>query len=157
MQKIKQHVVRADQLVEYIREIDNDSKIESWSDKQMTELAEFYLSQHKENTVDYLEKYKVVEAEVNTSVESVPEPVILTEVSDDKKEELRKALKAFRLSQSRKENIKAYYIFNDKQMEELIEKLPKDANGLLNVSGFGPAKCEKYGGEILKIISGFLN
>ncbi len=57
------------------------------------------------------------------------------------------------LQKSREENIKAYYIFKDKQMIDLINKLPRSKEELKNVSGFGEVKTEKYGDMILKIIN----
>ena len=38
-------------------------------------------------------------------------------------------------------------------MEDLIHKKPRTKEELLNVSGFGTAKVEKYGETILKILS----
>lgn len=63
------------------------------------------------------------------------------------------ALKKYRLDQSRKENIKPYFIFNNAQLEDLVKTCPKNKQELLTVNGFGPAKCDKYGDEILKIIN----
>ena len=37
-------------------------------------------------------------------------------------------------------------------MEDLLKKMPKTKDELLNVSGFGTAKVNKYGDEILKIL-----
>ncbi|MDD3041269.1 HRDC domain-containing protein, partial [Bacteroides sp.] len=56
------------------------------------------------------------------------------------------------LSKSREEGIKPYYICNDKQLEDLIQKMPKSKEELLTVSGFGEKKVEKYGDEILEIV-----
>ena len=56
------------------------------------------------------------------------------------------------MEQSRKEKIKPYYIFNDAQMEDIIEKNPQSKEELLKVSGFGNVKVEKYGEEILNIL-----
>lgn len=48
--------------------------------------------------------------------------------------------------------MKPYFLFNDKQMEDLIEKMPKTKDELKNVSGFGDVKVEKYGDDILKLL-----
>lgn len=71
----------------------------------------------------------------------------------NKQEELIQRLKKFRLEQSRKENMKPYYIFNDAQMKDLIEKNPKNKEELLKVSGFGKIKVDKYAEDIFKILS----
>jgi superfamily II DNA helicase RecQ len=64
---------------------------------------------------------------------------------------LLKELKEFRLITSRNENVKAYFIFDNKQMEDLIAKYPTTKEELIEVYGFGPKKVEKYGEDILKI------
>ena len=46
-----------------------------------------------------------------------------------------------------------YIIFNDNQMMNLIECMPKNKDELKNVSGFGEVKVEKYGEDIIKIIN----
>ena len=68
---------------------------------------------------------------------------------------LKAALKEYRLEKSRQEKIKPYYIFNDKQLEDLITKMPRDREELLLVSGFGEIKVEKYGNDILKILCSY--
>ena len=48
--------------------------------------------------------------------------------------------------------ILSYFIFNNKQLDELVEKLPKSIDELMKISGFAEKKCEKYGEEIINII-----
>ena len=71
----------------------------------------------------------------------------------DNIDDVKRRLKAWRLEKSRSEGNKPYYIFNDAQMEDLIEKNPKTKEELLKVSGFGAVKVEKYGEDILKILA----
>jgi len=66
-----------------------------------------------------------------------------------------KELKAYRLQKSRKENIKPYFIYNDNQLKDLIEKMPRNSKELRNVAGFGETKVNKYGKDILQIIARF--
>ena len=58
-------------------------------------------------------------------------------------------------STSRKENIKPYYIFKDSEMDSLVEQMPENEEELSRISGFGNVKVEKYGKDILNIISSF--
>ena len=44
-------------------------------------------------------------------------------------------------------------IFNNAEMDDLIEKNPKTKEELLKVKGFGQTKVDKYGDEILKILN----
>ncbi|MGL4791335.1 MAG: nuclease-related domain-containing protein, partial [Anaerotignaceae bacterium] len=56
--EINEQVIKADQLVEYIRKINSDPKKELISEKAMEDLAYFFLDRHKEEAVDYVEKLK---------------------------------------------------------------------------------------------------
>jgi superfamily II DNA helicase RecQ len=47
---------------------------------------------------------------------------------------------------------KAYFIYNDNQLKDLIAKMPRNKEELKKVSGFGEVKANKYGNDILKII-----
>lgn len=69
-------------------------------------------------------------------------------------EQLREELTAYRLQTSRSENVKAYYIFNNAEMDDLIAKYPRTEEELLEVKGFGKTKLEKYGNAILDIFNG---
>ena len=69
--------------------------------------------------------------------------------NDDK---LYEKLKEYRLNKSREENVKAYRIFNNSEMERIIEMKPQTIEEFKNVQGFGKIKCEKYGYDIINII-----
>ncbi len=141
--EVKQKVIRLDQLIAHIKAIDGAEQDYWFKTDEMMETAQFFLDAKKEKKTDYLKKYK---NEVTDNIEAVPVEV--------DKEELIKKLKDFRWCQSKYENIKPYYIFNDMQMNDLIEKNPKNEEELLQVSGFGKVKVEKYGKDILNILSG---
>jgi hypothetical protein len=142
-------VIRADQLVKYIKEVNEKSKIPALNDKEMRCFAEGLIALHTPKKSDYARKYE--ELAVGTGIEqvnkvSVPEP--------DNSEVIIK-LKEFRLNKSREENIKPYFIFNDRQMMDLVSKMPRTKEALQDVSGFGPVKSEKYGDVILNILNEF--
>lgn len=139
--EVKQKVIRLDQLIAHIKAVDAAEDY-SFKTDDMLSLAQFFLEAKKEKKTDYLKKYK---NEVTDNTEAVPVEV--------DKEELIKKLKDFRWCQSKYENIKPYYIFNDMQMNDLIEKNPKNEEELLQVNGFGKVKVDKYGKDILKILS----
>ncbi|MGL6108377.1 HRDC domain-containing protein, partial [Romboutsia sp.] len=67
-------------------------------------------------------------------------------------DEIRNNLKEYRLNKSKEENMKAFMVFNNETMEEIISTMPKNTDELQNVRGFGPVKIEKYGQDILNII-----
>ncbi|MCY6483000.1 HRDC domain-containing protein [Clostridium aestuarii] len=68
------------------------------------------------------------------------------------REQLTQELKKFRLEKSKQLKIKPYFIFNNAEMEELLDKIPKNKSQLLKVRGFGEKKVEQYGERILEIL-----
>lgn len=56
--EIKQKVYRADQLIRVIKEMDAEVKDFSYSDKDMKQLAQFFLSASEKNMSDYSRKYE---------------------------------------------------------------------------------------------------
>lgn len=172
---IKEQVIRADQLITYIRQKDSDSK-NDLSNGDMLDAAKFYLNQHKPNKLDYSLKYEdllrttdmnphdtdekknisnnnttpYTAKTVNTQTYTTLNPKC--NESGDTNETLIKLLKDFRLKQSRNEGIAPYLIFNNAQMDDLIAKMPCTADELLKVSGFNAVKVNKYGDAILYIL-----
>lgn len=163
--EIKDQIIRADQLIAYIKRQDAESvsSTGNMSTDEMLRLAQFYLSKDNPVRSDYARKYEELAREAAMYVQKeksiVSQPISTVPVLgkavpplNDSREELVRELKAFRLEQSRKEKIKPYYIFNDAQMADLIEKAPQTKEELLQISGFGNVKVEKYGAAILKIL-----
>lgn len=66
-------------------------------------------------------------------------------------EELRK----LRMEIAREESVPPYIIFSDKTLIDMCLKLPADSEELLQVSGVGESKRQKYGGRFLDAIRGF--
>lgn len=158
--EVKDKVIRADQLVNYIKEMYENSKVAADSEDRMLEWAQSYLDLHKDAKKDYTEKYEQYKDSIITlqrSDEEALTPVagkstitaaeVLVEETD-----IFKELKAYRLYKSREEKIKPYFIYNDKQLKELISKMPKDKEELQTVVGFGEIKANKYGDDILRIV-----
>lgn len=161
--EVKEQVIRADQLISYIKKTDNaDTSIEM-DENTMYDLAQFYLNSNQPTKSNYVQKYDVVLTEAtqektNCSLSAPASEEInssTTSICCDtstSNEALIKELKSYRLAQSRSENIKPYFIFNDNQMQDLIQKNPSNKNELLEVSGFGNKKVDKYGEVILEIL-----
>ena len=55
--EVKGKVIRADQIISYIRDFDAASKTATMSEKEMERLAQFFLDSHKDNSADYAKKY----------------------------------------------------------------------------------------------------
>ena len=62
-------------------------------------------------------------------------------------------LKEWRLSMSRAADVPAFVIFNDETLLDLVEVQPANLDELLSVKGIGPVKAERYGKEILELVS----
>ncbi len=147
--EIKQQVIRADQLITHIKRILSESTEGEMNDNGLLEAAESFKNIHKDVKKDYISKYS------SFKLETRPEEDIQSDGSEDNDDltELLKELKQYRLDKSREEKIKPYYIYNDSQLMDLVSKNPKDKIELQTVSGFGEKKADKYGKEIIGILS----
>lgn len=139
--EIKDKVIKADQLVNYIKNTYEKSNLIASSLSDTEKWAESFLLKMGENGTYYTTKYnKYVKTENKDKTDSMFD-------------RLYNELKSYRLKQSQKENIKPYYIYNDKQLKELIDRNPETLDELKQISGFGEKKAEKYGNDILNILS----
>lgn len=170
--KIKDQIIRCDQLVSYIKKLHADSNVVVSTEKQMYEWADSFLSLHTPNTTNYLKKYGVVDKKAKMcdpiqdtamEIELAIEPVSImdpekTAVSISKKNTsvedtpIYKALKQYRYDTSKAEGVKPYFLFNNAQMEAVISAMPSTLEDLKKISGFGDVKCQKYGEAILEIV-----
>lgn len=73
--EIRQQVIRADQLAEHLRKAVAASKSESYSDKEMESLAQFFLGIHQEQKTDYTAKFREALDAQKQPPASPPEPV----------------------------------------------------------------------------------
>ena len=62
-------------------------------------------------------------------------------------------LRKWRLELSKKTAVPSFIIFNDRTLVELARQQPKSLTELLNISGIGQAKADKYGQEVLQAIA----
>jgi DNA helicase-2/ATP-dependent DNA helicase PcrA len=63
------------------------------------------------------------------------------------------ALKAWRLERSRADSVPAFVILHDSTLAAIAEQNPHDLLELSRTPGIGPTKLEKYGAEILEVLS----
>ena len=69
--------------------------------------------------------------------------------------ELFETLRKLRLTIAREEGLPPYIIFSDKTLIDMSIKAPTDKKTILNVSGVGEAKYEKYGERFMGAITAF--
>jgi hypothetical protein len=158
--EVKEKVIRTDQLVKYIKEMYENSKVSADSEDRMLTWAQSYLDLHKDTAKDYTGKYEQYKIDIVTPEK--PNEEVTTQVIDRgtsierevtlEETDIFNELKAYRLNKSREEKIKPYFIYNDNQLKDLISKMPRNQEELQKVAGFGEAKSNKYGDDILKII-----
>lgn len=144
--EVKEKVIRADQLVKYIKEMNSKSKEQVNSDDRLMRWAQSYLKLHKDKQKDYSQKFEKFKVDL-----SIPRTQgYCFSVLEDT--EIFRELRDYRLNKSREENIKPYFIYNDNQLRNLIFKNPKSTEELIRVPGFGEIKARKYGEDILRIL-----
>lgn len=68
-------------------------------------------------------------------------------------EDVFNALRAWRASVAKDSQVPAYVVFSDATLQAISEALPANAAELLDISGVGPSKLERYGAEVLQIIA----
>lgn len=129
--EINDKVIRADQLINYLKD---DLKESKWYDrltkKGMEEVANIFLKHNESNKVEYAKKY----------------------LSDEEKIiELKNNLTEFRGSKSKSRNIPEHYIFDDKELEIVLTKLPKSIDELKLI--LPDIKVKYHGDEIIAIIN----
>ncbi len=66
--------------------------------------------------------------------------------------ELVQALVDWRREKCRQDNVPAFMVLHQKTLLAIADLAPATREELLTVKGFGKAKCDKYGDEILKVV-----
>jgi superfamily II DNA helicase RecQ len=49
--------------------------------------------------------------------------------------------------------VPAYVVFDDRTLEEIVRRSPESPAELATVPGIGPARLERYGAEVLAVLS----
>lgn len=151
--EIKSQIIKYDQLINHMKALHADKSYLDWiTEDGMHHMADLLIQFHHPAEIDYAKKYGI--KTVATS-KSVPVPVEKEEsntASIPEHSQLYEELRKYRWDLSKKENIKAYFIFNNVQLDEIIQAKPQTIDALMKLNGFGPAKCEKYGAGIIEII-----
>jgi len=88
-----------------------------------------------------LNETEILNTEINTEIQM--------------NEELKDRLVAWRAEQYKAANVRAYMVMHQRTLLEIATKIPKTREELLAIHGFGEAKWEKYGQQILQITSGY--
>ena len=158
--EVKKRVIKHDQLIQKMKEISEKSSI-SFTEETMYKISNILLKYNIEYSIDYSKMYNIDKKNVNKNeIEEIRivynnEEVNIKDTSEKipiEQTELYKELKKYRLNKSKEEMVKAYYLYTNVQLEEIIKLKPKTLNELANINGFGKVKCEKYGNDIIDIV-----
>lgn len=142
---VKNKVIRADQLIEYIKYIEKNTDSYASSEKDIISSCNNILALcKKEETIAEERTLLNINEDITDNNKTI-------NINND--DEIRTNLKKYRLNKSRELNYKPYFIFSDKTLEELINKKPKNKVELKQIEGFGDKKIEMYGIDIIKIIN----
>lgn len=167
---IKNKIFKSDQLTTIInKELKKHIKSGSLLESRMYKIVNFLLDNHIEYNYDYYKRYSISSSDfittkkkVNTTIKDnvntnriAAKDIIVKEDSakvSDSNIELREFLRKYRYKKAQEEKVKAYFIFNDKVLDELVIKKPNTLKSLLEVRGLGDVKVSKYGLDLLDII-----
>jgi len=71
---------------------------------------------------------------------------------DTEGRELFEALRAFRIETAREEQVPPYVIASDRTLRDIALLRPANLDELLLAHGIGPAKAERFGAALLKVV-----
>lgn len=179
-ENIKSNLYKYDQISTLIKKVLDDSKYaKELSEKNMYEIANYLINNNKEENIDYISRHSLDKVETkNENVDKVrnlqlnnvekhvglkEKDIELSQDSTDSKQnekssnnehsEVYELLREYRWNKSKEEGFKPYMVFNNEELNSLVEAKPKSKEELLKVKGFGPKKVEKYGDAILEILN----
>ena len=69
-------------------------------------------------------------------------------------ERIGRALRAWRLSEAKRQNVPAFRILSDRTLDAIAASRPETANELLSVPGVGLKVVERYGNQIFRLLHG---
>lgn len=148
--QVQDKIVRVDGLVKFIKqELEKDSPVK-FMDNRMQEMSDYIKASHVELIVDDID---VVEQKLlQETLHEQPVNDSPPEMHQVNASQLEDALKKFRMQIATKQNVKAYHIFTNKTLDELILKQPCTINDLKNIQGFGEVKTKAFGEELVELI-----
>ncbi|MBB6446730.1 NERD domain-containing protein [Bacillus benzoevorans] len=152
-EQVKKKILRADGLVGYIKqELEKASPVH-FLDNRMKEISDYIKASHFEFIDDETDsvEMKLLEETISTQNES-NELMISVQTNNT---DLEETLKRFRMKLATEQNVKAFHIFSNRTLEELILKQPCNLNDLQTIHGIGETKINAFGEELIGIIKNY--
>lgn len=139
-------LVLSNNLINTIKTLDNNKHTISLSPRKMKDIAERLLNYSSPNPEDYIGKLEKETTNISNTIR-------LNKKFTQNDKELENALIEFRKQQKDK----AFCVFNNDALHELVRLRPKTIKELLNIRGFGDKNTSKYGNDIIAIIKKYSN
>jgi len=154
---VKDAIVKFDQLDNNIYRIMQKHLDTDISDSKLLEIGESLVDNDTPRVIDYVSslKLKLIDEELFEETKKAQETGFVEENNEQVIDNtLIDALKAYRLKKAKELHYQPYFIFNNAQMEQIIQLSPKTKEELCSIEGFGDKKYEMYGEDIIAIVSG---
>jgi hypothetical protein len=153
--EIIEKVIKVDLLNTKLKELVENTSAPLIEEAKVLGIGEGILKQNTSKS--NIPEAKIEESHTREAAADLVQEVIVTDSkkasSVDNKDDLVKALKAYRTSIATANNIPPYFVYNNEEMDKLIDVMPKNKEELLKIKGFGQVKFDKYGNDILNIIN----
>jgi superfamily II DNA helicase RecQ len=111
------------------------------------------ISHHVQFFEDGADKYWSVFLEYDPVLEKAPEKE--AEGLDEPQTILLERFRAWRKERAEKDGVPVYIIGTNKELVNIVKTVPASLEALKGIKGFGKAKIQKYGKEIIEIINIF--
>lgn len=92
-------------------------------------------------------------ANITDDIEEETAPTLAEAVAAPYDQELFDRLRRWRAQRASSDKVSAFIIAHNTMLEELARRKPQTVQSLLGVKGFGQSKLDKYGAEILEILT----
>lgn len=153
---IKDNIYRHDQIVHFLqKEFYNDSYEIMISDSKISSIGDEILKNHNPVEYDYNYKYKLETKNLLINSKDSNSNNCETIVLDlkDSQDKIKTELKSLRKSKSREHSLKAYELFNNKQLDLLVRHLPKSIIELNYLNIIPKKGAYLIGNNIIEIIN----
>ncbi|OOM78322.1 ribonuclease D [Clostridium puniceum] len=180
-EEIQNQIIRAENLGNYIENLDNEFKKVVFKEETAFKIAEYFKEKHTPINIDYRAKFGITEQDF-CEESSIVEKDISEEQKIDSNDlnateklsedginlaielsesdiDLAEKLKLYRNEKAKEEGysgLKYHYVFPSSTINNLVEKKPQTVEQLHDIKGLGEVKINKYGNDILKIIQEYV-
>lgn len=151
----KYKVIKSDSLVEYLRkDIEKCDKDFLINKDQIHQIACSIMENYnKRQTIDYVSKYeKLIDVQKEVDVKNNNNDS-KTKKNSSKNDTIREKLISFRQLKSKEKNLPAYFIFNNEELEKILELMPKTKEELAKANILTNVKVKLHGDEIIEILN----